>query len=54
VDLAKQPPATFFDITLGNNILFSNVKCCSATPGFDMASGLGTPLANLIAGRLHH
>ena len=31
------------DVTVGNNDIFKTGLCCSAGPGFDMASGLGTP-----------
>ncbi|WP_328474986.1 S53 family peptidase [Actinoplanes sp. NBC_00393] len=34
---------TFFDVTQGNNDLRS-VGCCTAGPGYDLASGLGVPL----------
>ena len=40
------PPAT--------NAVFSGVSCCTADPGFDLASGLGSPLADQIAKQLHH
>ena len=30
------------------------VSCCSAAKGFDLASGLGSPLANEIVKHLHH
>lgn len=31
------------DVTVGNNDIFNNGICCTAGPGFDMASGLGAP-----------
>jgi len=31
------------DITVGNNDIFGIGTCCTAGPGFDMASGLGAP-----------
>ena len=34
---------TFRDITQGDNDVFGNGICCTAGPGFDMASGLGSP-----------
>ncbi len=34
-------PAAFLDITTGANRVFGGVSCCAATPGYDMASGLG-------------
>jgi kumamolisin len=46
--LAKRP-GLFLDITSGDNIVFGGVKCCSAGAGFDLASGLGSPLADQIA-----
>ncbi len=30
------------------------VSCCTAAPGFDLASGLGSPLANQIVQHMHH
>jgi tripeptidyl-peptidase-1 len=42
----------FIDITNGDNIIFPNVECCTAAPGFDLVSGLGSPLANIIGGQL--
>jgi subtilase family serine protease len=40
--------AAFADITSGTNALFGG-SCCPARPGFDLATGLGSPMANLIA-----
>jgi hypothetical protein len=37
-----------------NNVVFGNVSCCTAGHGFDMASGLGSPLADEIVTHLHH
>ena len=38
--------AALLDITQGDNILFpSQVDCCSAAPGYDLASGWGSPVA---------
>ena len=34
-------PVTFQDIIIGNNDLF-DVGCCTAGPGYDMASGWGS------------
>jgi tripeptidyl-peptidase-1 len=31
------------DITVGNNDIFGTGVCCTAGPGYDMASGLGAP-----------
>jgi subtilase family serine protease len=52
--LAQQAPGSFLDITTGGNAVFGGVSCCTATPGFDLASGLGSPLASQIAQHLHH
>jgi subtilase family serine protease len=52
--LAKGTPGTFLDITTGGNSVFKGVSCCSATPGFDLASGLGSPLAAGVAANLRH
>ena len=52
--IAQHAPGSFLDITTGSNTVFSGVSCCTATPGFDLASGLGSPLANQIAQHLHH
>jgi kumamolisin len=52
--IADKTPASFRDITTGDNSVFNNVSCCAAGHGFDMASGLGTPLADQIAKHLHH
>jgi hypothetical protein len=46
--------SAFRDITVGNNQVFSNVSCCSAAKGFDLASGLGSPLASKIVEQLRH
>jgi subtilase family serine protease len=52
--IAKHAPKSFLDITTGTNSVFSNVSCCSATKGYDEATGLGSPFANLIVGQLKH
>jgi subtilase family serine protease len=52
--IAHHSPGSFLDITTGGNAVFGGVSCCTAGPGFDLASGLGSPLANLVAGQLHH
>jgi kumamolisin len=46
--------SAFRDITVGTNQVFSNVSCCPAAKGFDLASGLGSPLANEIVKQLRH
>ena len=45
--LAKSNPGAFIDITQGTNALFGG-SCCPARPGYDLATGLGSPLANQI------
>jgi kumamolisin len=52
--IAHHSPGSFLDITTGGNAVFGGVSCCTAGPGFDLASGLGSPLANQVAGQLHH
>jgi kumamolisin len=42
----------YLDITAGNNVVFSGVNCCTAGAGFDLASGLGSPLADQVAAKL--
>jgi kumamolisin len=42
----------YLDITAGNNVVFPGVNCCTAGPGFDLASGLGSPMADLVAAQL--
>jgi kumamolisin len=51
--IAKHAPGSFLDITTGTNSVFGNVSCCAAGPGFDLASGLGSPIANAIVTQLH-
>jgi subtilase family serine protease len=48
----RNSPGAFLDITQGNNVLFPGVACCTAGPGFDFASGLGSPMAGAIASLL--
>jgi subtilase family serine protease len=45
---AKSNPGAFIDITEGTNALFGG-SCCPARPGYDLATGLGSPMANQIA-----
>ena len=52
--IAHHDPTSFLDIVTGNNSVFSSVSCCSAGTGYDMASGLGSPFADLVAQHLHH
>ena len=47
-------PGAFLDIAEGNNVVFPGVACCTAGPGFDLASGLGSPMAAAIASLLAH
>jgi subtilase family serine protease len=49
--LANSNPEAFIDITQGGNALFGG-SCCPARPGFDLATGIGSPMANAIAGLL--
>jgi kumamolisin len=49
--IAKDNPSAFVDITVGSNSLFGG-SCCPARPGYDTATGLGSPLANQIAALL--
>lgn len=49
--LAKRP-GTFVDVASGTNAVFAGVTCCGSGPGFDLASGLGSPMAGAIAGAL--
>jgi subtilase family serine protease len=49
--LAAQSPAAFVDVTLGGNAIYK-VPCCQARPGYDLASGLGSPRADRIANHL--
>jgi subtilase family serine protease len=49
--LAARSPQAFLDITQGTNSLFGG-RCCSAAPGYDMATGLGSPHADQIAALL--
>jgi kumamolisin len=44
-------PQAFVDITQGSNALFGG-PCCTAAPGYDLATGLGSPLANQVAAAL--
>jgi tripeptidyl-peptidase I len=48
---ATKFPAAFVDVTLGSNAIY-NVPCCQARGGYDLASGLGSPLADRIADHL--
>jgi kumamolisin len=49
--LARRQTQAFVDITQGSNALFGGT-CCPARPGYDLASGWGSPLANVVAALL--
>jgi kumamolisin len=56
--LARTQPASFYDITVGDNQYpveyapgsLNIPACCQAFPGYDMASGIGAPLFDRLAG----
>jgi kumamolisin len=50
--LAHRSPGSFLDVTTGSNAIFGGVTCCAAGPGFDLASGLGSPIADVIVNQL--
>jgi subtilase family serine protease len=52
--IAKHATTSFLDISTGTNSVFSSVSCCKAGSGYDEATGLGSPIANLVAAQLHH
>ena len=49
--IAAQNPQAFYDVTSGTNSMFGG-RCCTAAPGYDLATGLGSPLADQIAALL--
>jgi subtilase family serine protease len=49
--LAQHDPQAFTDITQGTNALFGG-SCCPTRTGFDLATGWGSPVANLVASAL--
>jgi kumamolisin len=49
--LAKSTPEAFLDITQGTNALFGG-SCCPTRPGFDLATGWGSPAADVVASSL--
>ncbi len=49
--LAQHSPQAFTDITQGTNALFGG-SCCPTRPGFDLATGWGSPAANVVASLL--
>jgi kumamolisin len=48
---AAKFPSSFVDVTLGGNAIY-DVSCCQAGPGYDLASGIGSPRADGIAEHL--
>ena len=48
---AKRSPGAFVDVTQGTNALFGG-SCCPARTGYDLATGLGSPLADQVAALL--
>jgi len=50
-NLAKHGPQAFLDITQGTNALFGG-SCCPTLPGYDLATGWGSPLADVVASSL--
>jgi kumamolisin len=49
--LARSSPQAFLDITQGTNALFGG-SCCPTRTGFDLATGWGSPAANVVASSL--
>ena len=49
--LARNQPQAFVDVAQGGNALFGG-SCCPARPGYDLATGWGSPLANVVAALL--
>ena len=49
--LAQQSPSAFVDVTTGSNAIFGG-SCCPARPGYDTATGWGSPLADAVASLL--
>ena len=47
----RRDPASFYDVTQGDNQR-KLVTCCSATAGYDQASGLGVPDWSVLPGQL--
>jgi len=46
--LAQRNPGAILDITQGTNALFGG-SCCPTRPGYDLATGWGSPAADVIA-----
>jgi kumamolisin len=49
--MAGRSPAAFADVTQGGNALYGG-SCCPARPGYDLATGWGSPFANTVASLL--
>jgi subtilase family serine protease len=49
--LARSRPQAFVDVTQRTNALFGG-SCCPTRPGYDLATGWGSPMANTVAGLL--
>lgn len=49
--LQKNDSTAFFDVVSGNNDLFDK-GCCTASPGYDEASGLGAPVLPQVAAQI--
>ena len=49
--LAQRQPSAFTDVTEGDNAMFGG-SCCPARPGFDTATGWGSPNADAVASSL--
>jgi subtilase family serine protease len=49
--MGRSSPAAFADVTQGSNALFGG-SCCPARPGFDTATGWGSPYADSVASLL--
>ena len=44
-------PQAYTDVTQGTNSLFGG-SCCTTRPGYDLATGFGSPNANVVAAGL--
>jgi kumamolisin len=51
--LAEHDPQAVTDIAQGTNALFGGT-CCPTRAGYDLATGWGSPLANIVASDLPH
>ena len=49
--LAQHAPGAILDITQGTNALFGG-SCCPTRPGYDLATGWGSPAADAVAASL--